>query len=207
MKENKKIEGNLLPLFSSPVYISKLNRVFSKKELKFFNSSLKKENNTGNKGSKEKNILNNINLINLKKDILNHVYHYCNEILLTENIKPYISLSWLNWTKENEYHHIHAHQNSFLSGVFYINAKKDIDNITFFKREYEIFNYKRKDYNFFNSLSWKVLVETYNIVIFPSNLIHEVEIKKENNERCSLAFNIFIKGTLGSKETSTFLKL
>ena len=37
--------------------------------------------------------------------------------------------------------------------------------------------------------------------MFPSFLLHEVQTKKDNNLRISLAFNTFISGTLGGSTT------
>ena len=36
-----------------------------------------------------------------------------------------ITQSWINFTKKGEYHHPHAHPNSLISGVFYVEADKD----------------------------------------------------------------------------------
>ena len=59
----------------------------------------------------------------------------------------------------------------------------------------------------FNCTSFKVPVETGNILLFQSSLQHGVEKKKGNNERLSLSFNIFIKGTVGNNNNTTQLTL
>jgi len=43
--------------------------------------------------------------------------------------------------------------------------------------------------------------------LFPSYLYHKVEIKQGTNVRTSLAFNVFVKGTIGSGLTFTELNL
>ena len=43
--------------------------------------------------------------------------------------------------------------------------------------------------------------------MFPSSLTHDVKIKKGNNIRISLAFNIFVNGILGLEKQLTELKL
>jgi hypothetical protein len=43
--------------------------------------------------------------------------------------------------------------------------------------------------------------------MFPSSTTHQVETKKGNNTRISLAFNTFYKGTIGSNKDLTELIL
>jgi hypothetical protein len=62
-------------------------------------------------------------------------------------------------------------------------------------------------YNLYNSSSWFFPVETNNLILFPSNLEHFVTTKNDTSERISLAFNVFVKGTLGMKKNLTYLKL
>ena len=84
----------------------------------------------GNVSSKNSYVLNDKPFNNIKKQLLNHITKYFDEVISTsDKIVPYITQSWLNYTKENEYHHSHAHPNSFVSGVLYIDANKE--NVTF----------------------------------------------------------------------------
>ena len=64
-----------------------------------------------------------------------------------------------------------------------------------------------KNFNFFNSESWWLPVKTGQIMLFPSSLSHSVSIKKGTNTRVSLAFNVFIKGGVGSLNNLTRLVL
>ena len=50
-------------------------------------------------------------------------------------------------------------------------------------------------------------VTTGLCVLFPSTTIHQVTSKPDNNERISLAFNVFFKGTLGDDFELTELKI
>ena len=114
----------------------------------------------------------------------------------------------MNYTEQNQFHHEHSHPNSYISGVYYINTNKEIDNITFLKPNwYATIVPSIVKYNTFNSSSWTLDVETQDIILFPSFLSHKVGTKKENNKRISLAFNVFLKGELGTEKRRTFLKL
>lgn len=61
--------------------------------------------------------------------------------------------------------------------------------------------------NLWNSTSWWFPVKTGDIIIFPSSLTHAVETKQGDNTRTSLAFNVFIKGTIGNNKSLTELHL
>jgi hypothetical protein len=45
------------------------------------------------------------------------------------------------------------------------------------------------------------------IVLFPSYLVHSVKTKDDDSERVSLAFNVYLKGKIGSYHSITELVL
>ena len=203
------IESKILGLFPTPVYISELNRPLTIEENFFIEKTkLDVHNNEGNKTSNDNYILNNKEFKDIKQELNLIVQDYFDKIIsTTNNVTPYITQSWLNYTETNQYHHKHAHANSLVSGVFYIDCKKEYDKIIFFKNIYNPIKLDTKEFNEFNSESWYVEVNTGQIVLFPSHLEHMVQIKKGNNTRISLAFNVFVKGTLGDKKKLTELIL
>jgi len=203
------IESRIHGIFPTPIYFSKINRKLNTKELLIIkNNKFKVDKNEGNTTSIENYILNKKEFKNLKKELESLIQDYFDKIICTKNkIYPYITQSWLNYTETKQYHHKHAHPNSFLSGVFYINADEKFDKINFYRDEYMPFKFDTKEWNSFNSTSWWFPVKTGDIVIFPSSLIHSVETKQGNNTRISLAFNVFIKGTIGINNSLTELHL
>ena len=197
-------------LFPQPVYFSKLERALTTEELKVVDEHKKKTyKNEGNITSNDNYVLENKALKNLKKDLNKKVINYFNEVVCTSNsIIPYITQSWINYTETNQFHHKHSHSNSYISGVFYIDAQKEVDSITFYKpNTYETIELHITKYNPFNSTSCSFPVETGNIFLFRSSLIHGVNKKKGTNTRISLSFNIFIKGTIGNNKSLTELTL
>ena len=196
-------------LFPTPVYFSKLNRELTKEEISFINDSkLDVFQNSGNARSNEGYILNNKIFKNLKEELDLKVQDYFNKVVSpSNNITPYITQSWLNYTEKNQYHHKHTHPNSLVSGVFYVNCHQEHDKIKFFNYDHKMIKLEVKDWNVWNSESWSFPVKTGDIVLFPSSLIHMVETKQGDNTRISLAFNIFIKGNIGDKKNSTELML
>ena len=102
---------------------------------------------------------------------------------------------------------MHAHPNSLISGVFYINSDDKFDKIKLFKQQYETIQLEIKEWNIWNSKSWWFPVKTGDIILFPSSLTHMVENKQGDNTRISLAFNVFIKGIIGNNKDLTELML
>jgi uncharacterized protein (TIGR02466 family) len=203
------VESTIHGLFPTPIYITKLTKNFSDTENKFIEQSkLNTFKNEGNTISADNYILNAKPFSNLKKQLDEIVKDYFNKIISTSNnIEPYITQSWLNYTEETQYHHIHEHANSLVSGVLYINADKKNDKIKFFNNQYQQIKLEVKEYNLYNSISWWFEVETLDVILFPSSLTHAVEVKKGTNTRISLAFNTFIKGTVGNNIQLTELIL
>ena len=197
-------------LFPEPVYSSKLDRALTKKELKTINEYKKKTtSNEGNITSSENYVLENKALNNLKKDLHTKIMDYFDKVICTDNLMtPYITQSWINYTKSDQFHHKHNHPNSFISGIFYISADKKVDSVTFSKVPLDDrIKLTTTKYNTFNSSSCTFPVETGNILLFRSSLVHGVGKKKGNNIRISLSFNVFIKGTVGDKTNLTELIL
>jgi len=190
------------PLFPEPLYFSKLERVLTKKELKTIAQYKKKTNsNEGNITSSENYVLENKAFNNLKKDLHTKVMDYFDKVICTDTLMtPYITQSWLNYTKNDQFHHKHNHPNSLVSGIFYISADKEVDSVTFCKPyPDDRIKLNINKYNMFNAISCTFPIETGDILLFRSSLIHGVDKKKGNNIRISLSFNVFIKGTIGNK--------
>jgi uncharacterized protein (TIGR02466 family) len=194
-------------LFPEPVYFSKLERALTKKELKVVDEYKKKtKKNEGNSRTTDNYILEHKTLKNLKKDLHTRVMDYFSEVVCTDNsIIPYIAQSWINYTETNQFHHRHFHPNSYVSGVFYIAADKEVDKIKFHKRSHPQIMLNPTKYNIFNAKSWWYPVNTGDIILFPSSLEHGVDKKKGTNTRISLSFNVFIKGKIGENATLTEL--
>jgi uncharacterized protein (TIGR02466 family) len=203
------IESTINGIFPTPVYMSKLDRELTKKELNFIDKSkLDHYKNEGNITSNDNYVLNQKVFGSLKKDLYLRVQDYFNKVLsTTDAVTPFITQSWLNYTETNQYHHKHQHPNSLVSGVFYVNCHEQFDKIKFFKESYKAIKPEIKDWNLYNSESWWFTVKTGDIILFPSSLTHMVETKEGDNTRISLAFNVFIKGTIGNNKNLTELIL
>jgi len=189
-------------IFPTPVYITEIDREFTKQELNFVKEQKKHcSKNAGNINTKDNYILNRKEFKNIKKFLNKHCKNYLDTVICPKNnLELYITQSWLNYTEADQYHHKHEHPNSVISGVLYFDSDIKNDKILFSKSTEQqikpiIDNTK---FNLWNSETWFFPVETGRLIMFPSSTIHQVEIKKGKNTRISLAFNTFYKGTIGS---------
>jgi hypothetical protein len=121
------IESTVNGIFPTPVYMSKLDRDLTKKELSFIDKSkLDFYKNEGNITSNDNSILNQKVFSKLKEDLDLRVQDYFEKVLSPlHNVTPYITQSWLNYTETNQFHHKHAHPNSLVSGVFMLIVMKN----------------------------------------------------------------------------------
>ena len=198
-------------IFPTPIYMTKIDRGFTKQELQFVKEQKKHcSNNEGNINTKDNYILNRKQFKNIKKFLDKHCKNYLETIICPKNnIELYITQSWLNYTEANQYHHKHSHPNSVVSGVFYFDSNIKNDKILFSRDGYQQIRPKIDDtkWNLWNSGTWYFPVETGQLIMFPSSTTHQVETKQGNNTRISLAFNTFYKGSVGSNFELTELIL
>lgn len=196
-------------LFPTAVTFETLEREFTQEEKAFFEKISKDTyKNMGNVTSNNTYVLDEPEMADLKSFMEQGVAKYISLICqLTDGHQIEITQSWTNYTEKGQFHHKHRHPNSFLSGVFYINAKKDVDKIHFFKDEFKQIKPEIKDFNMFNSDSWFFSVESMQLVLFPSSLEHMVQVVESDETRVSLSFNTFFKGTIGSSKALTELKI
>jgi len=200
---------NIVNLFPTPVcvkYLKPLSKLILQKILKH---KTKPDWQFNVLQSQNTYILEEKFLKNLKKQIDSFIQEYVDEIIKPrKNLKFYITQSWLNYTGEKQIHYPHFHPNSIISGVYYINADPKLDFILFKKNVYDQIKIYPSKFNIHNSDTWWIPAATNKLILFPSSLMHEVgNVKKTYGKRISLAFNVFAKGDLGSKQTLTELKI
>lgn len=143
-----------------------------------------------------------------KRPELTEISEFCvaaaNEFMHTiyspkSDVSLYVTQSWANFSSKGQFHHRHEHPNSFVSGVFYVNAIQDVDKISFYKTGYTQLQLKAKEFNLYNSSTWWMPVKTGQLILFPSSLSHLVPTVETDDTRISIAFNTFFKGYAGDE--------
>jgi uncharacterized protein (TIGR02466 family) len=194
-------------LFPTPVGFFELDRPVSAAELAFV-KALEPVRNMGNSNSLNTYVLKAPELNRIESFIRNSVETYFQEVHQPKsNVKPYITQSWANYTDKGEHHHRHFHSNSFISGVFYVAADSDKDRIHFYNDAYAPIKILSHTFNTWNSDSWWFPVAAGSLVLFPSRLSHMVETVEAEDTRISIAFNVFLSGTVGDERLLTELVL
>jgi len=194
-------------LFPQPVAIYKLDRDLTSKENKFINN-LETRPNTGNTTSVNNMVLRHKEMTKLRDFIETKVAEYFKIVYNPKhNVNLRITQSWVNFTEPGQFHHKHAHPNSFVSGVFYPQANRETDKIYFYKDGFQQIKLPPENWNIWNSESWWFDVGTGNLLLFPSGLTHMVEPVQGDQTRISLSFNTFPLGLVGDEVDLTSLQI
>jgi len=197
---------DIYSLFPSAVSITKRDSDLNPREEKEIDKIIKNgmHRNVGNSVSNNSYIFNEY-LKELKQFCEYHINVYVKETINPKDeIDFYITQSWLNITKPGESHHEHCHSNSIISGVFYISTGRG-DKITFvdhFTPTKQLIFFEPKEFTTWNSSIWSFPSKTNELILFPSWVNHQVQVnEKATTDRISIAFNTFVKGSLGSEES------
>jgi uncharacterized protein (TIGR02466 family) len=203
------MEHKIYDIFPTPIMKFKFDREFNQTEIDFISKSeMNCHKNFGNKSSNDTYILKNNEIKNISEFCSDSLNTYFSKIFNPINdVEIYITQSWLNWTYKNEYHHTHSHPNSIVSGVLYISADKNFDNITFGRSNYKTIEIYPKSLNDYNTDEVDFKVGTGELLLFPSHLQHRVSTTKSESTRISLAFNSFVKGEMGHIRALNYLQL
>ena len=192
--------NSIIPLFSYPVMVCSKNYKFSEAEKKYI-LDLTMADNVGNLMSSNDRVLESEKLSGLKAFIDSEISVYKNQVLRmkTEN-EIYITQSWANKAKTNEFHQMHKHPNSILSGVLFFTGKEG-DGLPpiKFHRSHDLFplNFEYEELNEFNTEArWFEPVEG-RLILFPSVVEHDVDKNESDIDRITLSFNTFVRGSLG----------
>ena len=163
--------------------------------------------------SKNKYIFNDGKLKDIKEFCEDHIDNYVKEVMNPrDDLEFYITQSWLNYTKLGGSHGMHTHQNSMISGVFYLSSSKG-NGLSFFDPNMRIKRILKIESSLENPSQWSGEVitaglDTNKLVLFPSWLGHAVDPNPEQTTtRLSLAFNVFFAGTIGIENDLTELIL
>ena len=112
-----------------------------------------------------------------------------------------ITSMWSNHLKPGQSHPPHTHSNNILSGVFYVEAEQTSGIIFTDPRPQAGVIQPDVTKQFVDNASViKYDSATNRMILFPSWLQHYVPINETKSNRISIAFNIMLKGKVGSSE-------
>jgi uncharacterized protein (TIGR02466 family) len=189
-------------LFPTAVGFEKFDPGFTSKQKNFI-LDLDYGPNQGNLTSKDRYLAKHKILKNFVDFCDASINKYFQNIYQPKNdVKLRITQMWANSSIKGQWHHVHAHPNSFLSAVFYMQCN-DSDEIQFYKQGYNQLLVKTENFNEFNASDWFFPIAEDMLVIFPSSLTHSVPIVSGEKTRLSISMNTFPLGVLGQDEECT----
>jgi len=197
-------------IFPTPVMTSHIERDFTTDEIKYIRKLRATTNpNVGNVRSVATHVLDAPEMKAIRSIVAEHVNRYAWKIISADPRHTFfITQSWVNFTDHGQSHHRHIHTNSLISGVLYIEAKKEVDSICFYRSgiaaQILVSDVQTNEYN---APSWKFRVGVGDLILFPSELSHNVEQTTGEHTRISLAFNAFVRGDIGSAEQLNSLEI
>jgi uncharacterized protein (TIGR02466 family) len=159
-----------------------------------------------------KYIINDVPI--LKAAIQQHLDEY-SKVALATTEKLIITQSWCSKHENSkEYVFPHAHQNSVISGVYYVAADDAAEGLTFYRNEKingDIIAWPTST-NLVSTYNWDwetISIKQGMLLLFPSKMMHSVSgtLEKTNNIRCALAFNTWFKDPIGSENDFSRLKI
>ena len=114
---------------------------------------------------------------------------------ISQNVSMVVG-GWKNINGPGNFNCIHNHPRSHLSGVLWIKTPKDSGNLVFtspqfFNRYHELDSYTNEfKFNSNSYMTYYFPPTEGKVLIFPSNLEHEVKENKSDEDRISYSFNI-----------------
>lgn len=116
----------------------------------------------------------------------------------------YITDCWANLNRTGHAHTMHTHPNNYLSGVYYVRAPARSGRIVFGDPRPAACTITPTlaENTSFNSNEMHFEPRDGKLVIFNSWLPHFVEVNRSEEERISIAFNVMLKGQIGTTMAS-----
>lgn len=192
------------PLFSAPVYVNDVGQ-FEKPDLNSLQFSSGIAGTSYNfLSSVDKNVLDRPDFKHVHDIVMREVNRYARELLaVNDRIEFYVTNSWVNIHKRGHSAGPHVHNNSLISGVLYLKVPENSGDIVFHRNALSLLPFPPAldldvdGFNIYNCKSWGHRPKTNEICLFPSVVMHSVDPNQSDEERCCLAFNVFVRGSFG----------
>lgn len=205
------VEARVTDLFSIPIILADASYSVSEAELDFIRSGEYELNSGGNFISKDKSILSNPELSEIRSFIEVATDVYVKELLkwVPEN-NIYTTQSWVNRNSQGASHSPHTHPNSYISGVFYLTDNPE--PTVFSQRHNPLFplDMPTTEANLYNERFRKHLIKPEKkgqLLLFPSTTEHFVPPNAATEERMTLSFNTWVRGSAGSVQNVNHLEI
>ena len=193
---------NIHPIFSTIFCVDNIPNI-DNKNLKEYILSLEKqkEKNFTNRNGWQKPLDLNDPMIQKLKFEINDRLQKLHEILgLSDYVIQKIQQFWVNVNKKYSYNVNHAHPDSFLTGVYYVDVPENSGNITLFnpallnKSNFRLHHNNgsfKQDTNF-NMQDITYTPKAGDLIIFNGRIEHNVSMNYTDEDRISITFDTLI---------------
>jgi uncharacterized protein (TIGR02466 family) len=196
----------IYPLFSAPIYVNNVGE-FEKPSLKAVELTSKMaDGSTYNfLSSVDKNVLDRPDFKPVRDVVTREIDRYTRELLaVNKNVEFYVTNSWVNVHRRGHSAGSHVHHNSLISGVLYLKTHDQSGDLVFHRDLLSLVPFPPAldldvdSFNLYNCKSWGYKPKTNDICLFPSVVMHSVDPNESDEERASLAFNVYVRGDFGA---------
>lgn len=194
-----KIEFKVSPLFAAPIFRADLSSAISPEQIKYI-QNLKMVRNRNNEISEDLYIFKHKQLASIGAAVQAALDVYASEVMgIAQEL--YVTQSWALTNQPGVGMHAHSHSNSIISGSLYYcdlpkpDAKVIFDRHTTYQ-QLELRPLVGKQ-NIYNTPVNAITPNAGEVLMFPSEINHMVEVNESNKPRRAIAFNAFIRGKIG----------
>jgi uncharacterized protein (TIGR02466 family) len=197
------------PLFAEPLFRSDISAAITPEQVGFI-KRLKMLRNESNQISEDTYIFEAPELASIKAAVQEVLDFYSAEVMGIPQ-RLYVTQSWSLLNEPNIGMHAHSHSNSIISGSLYFCEMPEPPSRMIFTRHK---CYRQLDLqptagprNLYNTPTNTVTPQKGEVLLFSSELTHMVEANASREPRYSIAFNTFVRGTLGGYRNVSELPL
>ena len=202
-------EYSVKPLFAEPVFVTNIADAISPEQIAFIQSVSMLENQM-NRISEDLYLFDRRELKSVKQAVHDALQTYARDVMGVGN-RLEGTQSWALMNPPGVGMHAHTHSNSLVSGSLYYAPMPDPPGNMIFERAS---GYRQLELgvesgrtNIYNAPRNAVVPKQGDLVLFSSSIMHFVEQNTSNQNRYSIAFNAFPRGTIGAFRDVSELKL
>ena len=202
-------EYDVQPLFATPFFRASLSHAITAEQIEYV-KNLRMIVNRQNLISENLYIFEEPELKSIKDAVQDALDVYAGEVMGLKQ-RLYVTQSWGLVNPPGVGMHSHAHSNSLVSGSLYFAPLPDPPARVIFDKHVMYqrleLNPDPNKQNIYNTPVNVVTPKQGEVLLFPSEINHLVEVNESKEDRWAIAFNCFVGGTLGSYRDVSELKL